>query len=137
VAWVLRDGEFKGIPAREIVPGDVVRLEAGDRVPADGRLLEAHGVLVDESVLTGESVPVEKGAGEEVYAGTLLVRGRALLEVARTGLGSAMGRIAGLLLEMEEEKTPLERRLTAFGHRVAWSKAARPSRRRSSTSSRQ
>jgi Ca2+-transporting ATPase len=62
---------------------------------------------------------VEKGAGEEVYAGTLLVRGRALLEVARTGLGSAMGRIAGLLLEMEEEKTPLERRLTAFGHRVA------------------
>ena len=62
---------------------------------------------------------MEKGAGEEVYAGTLLVRGRALLEVARTGLGSAMGRIAGLLLEMEEEKTPLERRLTAFGHRVA------------------
>jgi Ca2+-transporting ATPase len=119
VAWVLRDGEFKRIPAREIVPGDVVRLEAGDRVPADGRLLEAHGALVDESVLTGESVPVEKGAGEEVYAGTLLVRGRALLEVTRTGLGSAMGRIAGLLLEMEEEKTPLERRLTAFGHRVA------------------
>jgi Ca2+-transporting ATPase len=119
VAWVLRDGEFKRIPAREIVPGDVVRLEAGDRVPADGRLLEAHGALVDESVLTGESVPVEKGAGEEVYAGTLLVRGRALMEVARTGLGSAMGRIAGLLLEMEEEKTPLERRLTAFGHRVA------------------
>ena len=119
VAWVLRDGEFKRIPAREIVPGDVVRLEAGDRVPADGRLLEAHGALVDESVLTGESVPVEKGAGEDVYAGTLLVRGRAVMEVARTGLGSAMGRIAGLLLEMEEEKTPLERRLTAFGHRVA------------------
>jgi Ca2+-transporting ATPase len=114
----------------------VVRLEAGDRVPADGRLLEAHGALVDESVLTGESVPLEKGAGEEVYAGTLLVRGRALLEVARTGLGSAMGRIAGLLLETEEEKTPLERRLTALGHRVARSKAARPSRRRSSTSSR-
>ena len=118
-AWVLRDGEFKRIPAREIVPGDVVRLEAGDRIPADGVLLEASGVLVDESVLTGESVPVEKGVGEEVYAGTLLVRGRALLEVTRTGLKSAMGRIAGLLLEMEEEKTPLERRLTAFGHRVA------------------
>jgi Ca2+-transporting ATPase len=115
----------------------VVRLEAGDRVPADGRLLEAHGAVVDESVLTGESVPVEKGAGEEVYAGTLLVRGRALMEVTRTGLGSAMGRIAGLLPEMEEEKTPLERRLTAFGHRVARSKAAGPSRRRSSTSSRQ
>ncbi len=82
-------------------------------------LLEVSGVLVDESVLTGESVPVEKGEGEEVYSGTLLVRGRALLEVLRTGLKSAMGRIAGLLSEMEEEKTPLERRLEAFGHRVA------------------
>lgn len=74
---------------------------------------------MDESVLTGESVPVEKGVGEEVFAGTLLVRGRALLEVTRTGAQSAMGRIAHLLAEMEEEKTPLERRLHAFGHRVA------------------
>ncbi len=119
MAWVLRDGEFRRIRSREIVPGDVVRLEAGDRVPADGVLVEAGGVMVDESVLTGESVPVEKGMGEEVYAGTLLVRGRALVEVTRTGPQSAMGRIAGLLAGMEEEKTPLERRLTAFGHRVA------------------
>ncbi|MGC8967397.1 MAG: cation-translocating P-type ATPase [Thermus sp.] len=118
-AWVLRDGEFRRLPSREIVLGDVVHLEAGDRVPADGRLLEASGVLVDESVLTGESVPVEKRVGDEVFAGTLLVRGRALVEVARTGMRSAMGRIAGLLAEMEEEKTPLERRLHAFGHRVA------------------
>ncbi|GAA6742453.1 cation-transporting P-type ATPase [Thermus antranikianii] len=119
MAWVLRDGEFRRIRSREIVPGDVVRLEAGDRVPADGVLVEVGGVMVDESVLTGESVPVEKGMGEEVYAGTLLVRGRALVEVTRTGPQSAMGRIAGLLAGMEEEKTPLERRLTAFGHRVA------------------
>jgi len=119
MAWVLRDGEFRHIRSREIVPGDVVRLEAGDRVPADGVLVEAGGVMVDESVLTGESVPVEKGMGEEVYAGTLLVRGRALVEVTRTGPQSAMGRIAGLLAGMVEEKTPLERRLTAFGHRVA------------------
>lgn len=119
LVWVLRDGRFQRLPSREIVPGDLVRLEAGDRVPADGVLLEASGVLVDESVLTGESVPVGKGAGEEVFSGTLLVRGRALLEVTRTGLNSAMGRIAGLLTEMEEEKTPLERRLTAFGHQVA------------------
>ncbi|MDM7324691.1 MAG: HAD-IC family P-type ATPase, partial [Thermus sp.] len=119
MVWVLRDGRFQRLPSRELVPGDLVRLEAGDRIPADGVLLEAGGVLVDESVLTGESVPVEKGEGGEVYSGTLLVRGRALLEVVRTGLESAMGRIAGLLSEMEEEKTPLERRLQAFGHRVA------------------
>ena len=117
--WVLRDGRFQRLSARGLVPGDVVRLEAGDRVPADGVLLEGSGLLVDESVLTGESVPVEKGVGEEVFAGTLLVRGRALLEVTRTGAQSAMGRIAHLLAEMEEEKTPLERRLHAFGHRVA------------------
>ncbi|WP_018112213.1 cation-translocating P-type ATPase [Thermus igniterrae] len=119
MVWVLRDGHFRRLPSRELVPGDVVRLEAGDRIPADGHLLEASGVLLDESVLTGESVPVEKGVGEEAFAGTLLVRGRALLEVRRTGLRSAMGRIAGLLAEMEEEATPLERRLQAFGHRVA------------------
>ncbi|WP_135255749.1 cation-translocating P-type ATPase [Thermus caldilimi] len=119
LVWVLRDGRFQHLPSREIVPGDVVRLEAGDRVPADGLLIEASGTLVDESALTGESIPVEKEAGEEVYAGTLLVRGRALVEVTRTGFQSAMGRIAGLLAEMEEEKTPLERRLATFGHRVA------------------
>ncbi|WCM39850.1 cation-translocating P-type ATPase [Thermus antranikianii] len=119
MAWVLRDGRFQHLPSREIVPGDVVRLEAGDRIPADGVLLEASGVLVDESLLTGESVPVEKRVRDEVFSGTLLVRGRALMEVSRTGLRSAMGRIAGLLAEMEEEKTPLERRLEAFGHRVA------------------
>jgi len=119
MVYVLRDGRFVRLPSRELVPGDVVRLEAGDRIPADGRLLEASGVLVDESVLTGESVPVERGEGEEVYAGTLLVRGRALMEVTRTGLKSAMGRIAALLAGMEEEKTPLERRLHAFGNRVA------------------
>ncbi|TBH21878.1 cation-translocating P-type ATPase [Thermus thermamylovorans] len=116
---VLRDGRFRTLKSREIVPGDVVRLEAGDRVPADGLLLEASGVLLDESVLTGESVPVERGEGEEVHAGTLLVRGRALVEITRTGPKSAMGRIAGLLAEIGGEKTPLERRLNAFGHQVA------------------
>ncbi|WP_353512057.1 cation-transporting P-type ATPase [Thermus sp. LT1-2-5] len=119
MVYALRDGRFVRLLSRELVPGDVVRLEAGDRVPADGVLLEGSGVLVDESVLTGESVPVEKEVGEEVFAGTLLVRGRALVEVTRTGLKSAMGRIAALLAEMEEEKTPLERRLHALGNRVA------------------
>jgi Ca2+-transporting ATPase len=118
MVWVLREGGLHRIPAREVVPGDILRLEAGDRVAADGRILQGS-LLVDESVLTGESVPVEKTLGDEVYAGTLVARGWAFVEVSRTGRESAMGRIAGLLSEMEEEKTPLERRMEAFGRRVA------------------
>ncbi|MEN3027525.1 MAG: cation-transporting P-type ATPase [Chlorobiota bacterium] len=141
-AWTLRDGRFQRIPARELVPGDLVRLEAGDRIPADGRAVECSGALVDESILTGESVPVEKGVGDELYAGTLLVRGRVLLQVERTGMQSAMGRIAELLGRVTESKTPLEQRLERFGRWVAllililavlvfllgWGIAGRPSR---------
>ncbi len=116
--WVLRDGRFQRLPMSLLVPGDLVRLEAGDRVPADGVLLQAQGVWVDESLLSGESLPVEKGAGDEVYAGTLLVRGVALLRVERTGLKSAMGRIAGLLMATPEEPTPLERRVRVFARQV-------------------
>ncbi len=118
-AWLLRDGRLVRVPSAEIVPGDVARLEAGERVPADGQLVEAHGLLVDESVLTGESVPVDKDAGDELFSGTLAVRGSALFEVARTGAASSMGRLAGMVARIEVEKTPLERRLDVFGHRVA------------------
>jgi Ca2+-transporting ATPase len=118
-AWVLRDGRFVRIASAAIVPGDAVRLEAGERVPADARLAEARGLLLDESVLTGESLPVEKGAGDEVLAGTLAVRGSGLAEVLRTGAASAMGRLATLVAQLETARTPLERRLDAFGHRVA------------------
>ena len=117
--WVLRDGALVQLPSRRLVPGDVVRLEAGDRVPADGVLLQAQGVMVDESVLTGESLPVEKETGDECSAGTLLVRGTAYVEVRRTGAGSSMGRLAAMLGQIEAGTTPLERRLNAFGHQVA------------------
>ncbi|HVS19118.1 MAG TPA: cation-transporting P-type ATPase, partial [Planctomycetota bacterium] len=106
-------------PVAERVPGDVVRLEAGDRVAADGELLVARGVMLDESMLTGESVPVDKGEGGEVFSGTLLVRGRAQIELTRTGPQSAMGRLAGLLEGVEEGETPLERRVEALGRRIA------------------
>jgi Ca2+-transporting ATPase len=119
LAWVLRDGRFVHLAVRELVPGDVVRLEAGDRVPADGTLVEARGALLDESMLTGESLPVDKSAGEEVFSGTLLVRGRARVELARTGPQSAMGRLAGMLESVEEGETPLERRVDALGRRIA------------------
>lgn len=117
-AWVLRDGQWTQQPATDLVPGDVVRLEAGDRVPADGAL-RGPGVAVDESILTGESLPVEKTGEDEMFSGTLVSRGKSIFEVTRTGAQSALGRLAGLLESLEEEATPLERRLTVFGHRIA------------------
>jgi P-type Ca2+ transporter type 2C len=118
-AWVLRDGEFVGLPTQDLVPGDWVRLEAGDRVPADGALRDPRGAMLDESILTGESVPIDKGPGDEAFSGTLLVRGKTLLEVTRTGPLSAMGRLATMLGDIELSKTPLERRVDLLGQRIA------------------
>ena len=119
LAWVVRDGGLVRIPSRDLVPGDVVRAEAGERVPADGTLIEAHGVMADEAVLTGESVPLDKSAGDEVFSGTLLVRGKGFFEVTRTGASSTMGRLATMLGEIQAGKTPLERRLDTLGHQIA------------------
>jgi Ca2+-transporting ATPase len=119
MAWVVRDGALSHIPIVDIVPGDVVRLEAGNRVPADGRVLDAQGLMLDESILTGESIPAERSAGEELFAGTLVVRGNAFMEITRTGAHSAMGRIATMLGAVSTDRTPLERRLESFGQNVA------------------
>ena len=118
-AWVLRDGQLVRVTSSELVPGDRVRLEAGDRVPADGTLHDEHSAMLDESVLTGESVPVEKVAGDELFSGTLLVRGRAYLDVTRTGASSAMGRLAHMLGEIATTRTPLERRVDELGRQIA------------------
>ena len=118
-AWVVRDGELVRLPTHALVPGDRVRLEAGDRVPADGTLHDAHGALFDESILTGESVPVDKGVGDEAFSGTLLVRGKTFLDVTRTGSSSAMGRLAAMLGDIQLGKTPLERRVDILGHQIA------------------
>jgi Ca2+-transporting ATPase len=118
-AFALRDGRLARVPCAELVPGDWVRLEAGDRIPADGILVEAQRAAVDESVLTGESLPIDKAVEDAVSSGTLLVRGTAVFEVTRTGAASALGRIASTLGEIRPTPTPLERRVDAFGRRVA------------------
>ena len=118
-AWARRDGELIQIPASELVPGDLVRIEAGNRVFADGTLIGNTELMIDESMLTGESLPVERIGGQELFAGTLAVRGLSWMRVTRTGPSSAMGRIASMLSRVTVEPTPLERRLTRFGHVIA------------------
>jgi Ca2+-transporting ATPase len=120
-ARVLRDGEQCQIPAAGVVVGDVLVLAEGDIVPADARLVEAAGLLVDESALTGESVPVDKtAAGEDtgVSAGTVVTRGRGRGIVTATGAASAMGRIAELVSE-RQRLSPLQRRLVGIGRILA------------------
>lgn len=117
--WVMRDDTLTQVPIGEIVPGDVARVEAGDRVPADGLLVAGQGVMADESILTGESLPVEKDIGSELFSGTLVVRSQGYVEVTRTGASSTMGRLATMIGEIEASQTPLERRLREFGNQVA------------------
>jgi len=111
VSQVRRDGRFVEVESDSIVPGDVVRIAAGDVVPADGELLEANDLQVDEANLTGESLPVNLVSGADVTGGTLVTRGRALVEVTRTGPRSGIGRIAALLASTTSRRTPLQRRL--------------------------
>lgn len=128
---VLRDGEMTIVPSADLVPGDVVVLEAGDSVPADGRLLEAASLKIEESALTGESVPAEKETealhcpdGQSVllgdrrnmaYMGSTAVYGRGRMLVTATGMDTEMGRIAGALSATENEETPLQKKLSALG----------------------
>lgn len=119
LVWVLRDGAYSHLSAEVLVPGDLIRIEAGDRIPADGLMLDSQGSLVDESVLTGESLPIEKAADDEVFSGTLIVRGKSYIKVTKTGAHSSMGRLATLISELTEEKTPLEKQLHKIGNQIA------------------
>ncbi|MCX8129091.1 MAG: calcium-translocating P-type ATPase, SERCA-type [Clostridia bacterium] len=132
-ARVIRDGELLDIPAEQIVPGDLVVLETGDRVPADATLIEANSLQLDEALLTGESLPVEKhvGAsakrndtesdkGSSVYMGTIVTSGRGKAIVNATGMFTEMGRIADLIQNIEDEQTPLQRRLDSLGKFIVY-----------------
>ena len=127
-AKVIREGAVFEIPARELVPGDLILLEAGDYIPADARLLETVNLNIDESALTGESVPVEKDAdftAEEIltlsdqknmaYMGTVVIGGRGRAQVTTTGMKTEIGHIARMIQAAPQEKTPLQKKMDRFG----------------------
>ena len=126
-ATVLRDGTNKTIPVSEIVPGDIVRLEAGDRIPADMRLIHQKNLMVAEAALTGESLPVQKSIsavnkdaaiGDRncmVYGGTLVTAGTATAIVVTTGMSTELGKISDMLSEATDLETPLTKKLATVG----------------------
>ncbi len=135
-ARVFRDGVFRSIPARELVLGDLIVLEAGDRVPADARLIYATNFQTQEASLTGESTPIQKHAnpiaGSDIplaerknvaFMGTVVVSGKARAFVMATALHTELGRIAEMIqkaTEAERTETPLQRRLQQFGYTLLW-----------------
>ena len=130
-AKVLRDGQKIEIPSAQVVPGDILYLEAGDLVVADGRVLENYSLQVNESSLTGESTNVDKSDGlihddcaladraNMVYSSGLVTYGRAVVLVTSTGMGTEIGKIAALMNATKEKKTPLQISLDQFGSRLA------------------
>ncbi|NMB97599.1 MAG: HAD-IC family P-type ATPase, partial [Clostridiaceae bacterium] len=144
-AKVIRDGKYQSISAENIVPGDIILLEAGDRVPADAILIEAINISADESLLTGESLPVEKSNGNkkmksfafddaeninmnldlednsrQVYMGTSITSGRGKAVVISTGMKTEMGKIAHMIQDIEDEETPLQKKLDHLGKFIVY-----------------
>lgn len=127
-ARIRQDGQESVIDAAQLVPGDIVLIEAGDYIPADGRLLSASNLKVEESALTGESVPVEKDAQAQVaadaplgdrlnmvYSGCSVTYGHGEIVVTATGMDTQMGHIAGILNNEKQAQTPLQKRLAQLG----------------------
>lgn len=131
-ATVKREGKIALIPAREIVPGDIVLLETGDRVPADARLIDVSNLKVNEAMLTGESMPVDKHSKalrEElplaerknmVHMGTIVTYGRATAMVVRTGMSTDIGQIAASLQEIKPEDTPLQKNISQLSRYIVF-----------------
>lgn len=132
-ATVRRDGHFQEVPVEQVVPGDLILLQAGHRVPADARLVECFGLAVDESALTGEPVPVEKKSDtlqntalplaerhNMVYSSTLVVRGKGTALVVATGMQSEIGRVAGLARQVKEPRTPLQGMMEELSKVLVW-----------------
>ena len=133
LAKVVRGGEQVRLETAELVPGDIIVLEAGDLVPADARILECANLKADESAMTGESVPVDKQAGEVlppetvlgdrtnmVISSTVITNGRAVCVVTDTGMNTEVGRIAGMLMGEEDASTPLQRKLAEISKTLSF-----------------
>ncbi len=130
-AKVIRDGSLMQIPAREVTVGDEVVIEAGDMIAADGIIISCASLKTDESALTGESLPVEKAAGGvtdsaalgdqngRVFSGSFVTYGRGSFEVTSVGMQTEVGKIAGLIKNAEEKKTPLQKNLDDFGRKLS------------------
>ncbi|MCR1970364.1 calcium-translocating P-type ATPase, PMCA-type [Clostridium cochlearium] len=117
-AKVMRDGKIKVINAMELVIGDVILIESGDRVPADSIILDNYSLMLDESLLTGESVGVNKsgnGKNKDIYMGTIVLKGKAMAKIIATGMNTEMGKIAGMLDNIEKDKSPLKEKLNSLG----------------------
>ncbi len=132
-AQIMRDGELQSIPSVDLVPGDLILLRSGDLVPADARLIDAYILKVEEAALTGESSSVEKSPIESLdaettiadrvnmaHAGTVVVQGRGRAVVTSTGMKTELGRIAGLVEQIQEEETPLQKRLDQVGRFIVY-----------------
>ncbi len=132
-ARVIREGQEKNIDASELVIGDIILLSYGSRIPADARIIELQGLRVDESILTGESNPVEKDLSKVtthqnilaeqfnmVFAGTLVTEGAGRAIVTKTGIGTELGKIASLVMETKSEMTPLQKTLSNLAWIIFW-----------------
>ena len=132
-AAVFRDSEYKEIPTSELVPGDIIILKMGQRIPADARLSESYGLMADESMLTGESVPSAKDASltapenaqpadikNIVFAGSIITQGRGRAVVVGTGMKTELGKITGMVQAAKIEKTPLQKLMKELTKWMVW-----------------
>lgn len=130
---VIRDGKLQAVPSKEIVPGDLILVEAGDHIPADGRFVRSFGLSTQEAALTGESISIHKTAdvleGQDLaigdkknmgFLGTVAVSGKGYMIVTETGIQTELGKISSLLQQGNEEQTPLQKHLQELGLRLAW-----------------
>lgn len=120
VVRVIRNGREIQVESSNLVPGDLVVLSQGDRIPADGKFISGKTIEIDESVLTGESIPILKKKNEDLYLGTLITRDRGLLLVEKIGMQTRFGKIAGTLSTVFSEKTPLQKRLDGLGKTLSF-----------------